>query len=157
MPYYSAIESIARRVTFCRPEFFEDVKNEMCLAFLENISDDSPALALHKARCRTLDALRSRRYCDSHNNAFSHIFIGDWRVFERYLDSVEGFEDEIATSIDSEYLMSLLSAEERELVRLRFWDGMTQEQIARIYRVSRETISYRLRGICKKARESCRY
>jgi RNA polymerase sigma factor (sigma-70 family) len=146
------IDNIARNITFGREQLFEDARHEMIAAILADDLDCPLALALHKAKCNALDALQSRRYNDSHDGRFLHVFVGDWRVLERRLEPRESFEDNAIAVVDAERFMSILSSEEQELVQLRFWGGLTQEQISDLYGVSRSAITRRCRRVLAKMR-----
>jgi RNA polymerase sigma factor (sigma-70 family) len=152
LEFYSTINNIARRLTASRPYLFEDTRSEIITAILDSNSNDSPALALYKAKCCAIDVLRSRKYCHSFDGQVPHVSIEELDKFEEQVPYVESFENETVERIDVEFFMSLLSDKEKELVRLKFWMGLTQEQIGEIYGVVPSAVSHRIKHILERLR-----
>lgn len=65
-------------------------------------------------------------------------------------DPSDSLEDRILRSQMIEKLLEVLSDEDKELVEMLYFDGMTEREITRLTGVARTTINYRRKRILKK-------
>lgn len=128
-----------------------------------HLGDVNRHLALHIAKCRAIDVLRSRAYSHSYSGVIPHIYFN--AISESVIDQELGHrsetdlayshpENEYTNKLEVERLLGMLSGEERGIISL-WMDGFTELEIAAMYDKSCSTISKRLSRIFSKLRHKC--
>jgi len=94
---------------------------------------ESEALFYRIVRCRALDIVRARL-----------------RRHEVELDAGIEMSPKHRSAPELEEVMALLSADEVKMVRLYYWEGLSQAEIGKVFGISEEAVKVRLYKIRKK-------
>jgi len=151
LDYMSDIKAIAYIIGRDK-EVYNDIKSEMCLAILELDDVRNRSFVLRAAKYKAIDFLRSRKYSHSSGGRYPHFLCDDFDELDAPNLIDLRFEEEIATRLDANRILSTMSKEDREVVRL-WMDGNNQWEIAAVVGVERSTISRRLKKIFQQARK----
>jgi len=149
LDYMSDITAIAYAIGRGR-EVCHDIKSEMCLAILELDDVRNHSFVVRAAKHRAIDFLRSRKYSDSSGGRYPHFLCDDFDELDAPNLIDLRSEERIATRLDANSILSTMSKEDRQVVRLRM-DGYDQQEIATVVGVTRSTISKRLKKIFREA------
>lgn len=156
---------IARERTATRPWMADDAEQEAMIIAWQRLEAGHPkGFALHAARQAVTDVARGRRptgakrpgvpITDGHVSSIS--------IFKSTEDGEYVYEPEDPAALDAYEaveLASLLSAplcalgvDEREILRLVFWEGRTQAEVGERFGITGQAISLRLKRIYETLR-----
>lgn len=152
LDYMSDIVAIAYTIGRDK-EVYHDIKSEMCLAILELDDVRNRSFVLRAAKHRAIDFLRSRKHSHSAGGRYPHFLCDDFDELDAPNLIDLRFEERIATRLDANGILSTMSEEDREVVRL-WMDGYDQQEIATVVGVARSTISKRLKRIFQRVRKN---
>lgn len=133
----------------------DDADQEAMIAAWERLEQGySPGIAVFKARQAVIDVVRGRRatgskqahggQTDSHTRSssiFRQTEEGEEFVFEPADHSAEDALEAAEARMLLSGAMDPLSQRQREIVEAVFWEGLSQEEIAARYGISRQAVS----------------
>lgn len=141
----------------------KQIMSEKLLAFDEDLlpddCNDPKAWVASWAKARAKNEIRSPRWMNSSKGNFKHISMDDLTSHhdsaekqEIYLDTHMLKTQPIDLSpdmahVDADFIRSLVSDEEWDLLHMRFYEGMTFPDIAKRLNITRQGVMYRLRTL----------